>query len=194
MFQVGRFLCGLGIGSLVTVCPMYLSELSHPLTRGWIVGHHAIFLVFGYMFSGWIGYACYWATDKSPSFAWRFPLCFQVLAPLLLLIGSPWLPRSPRWLISKDKLEEAWGIVRALRASPDDPNDLVAKEEFYQTREQLRLDTAKLEATGMSVWTAVWKKKSYRKRMLIGFLMQWGSEFGGPLIIVRRFLPFRSPL
>jgi len=41
MFQVGRFISGLGIGILVTVCPMYLSEMSSPFVRGWLVGHHA---------------------------------------------------------------------------------------------------------------------------------------------------------
>ncbi|KAI1947545.1 hypothetical protein LOZ57_003274 [Ophidiomyces ophidiicola] len=157
--------------------------MSSPFVRGWLVGHHAIFLVFGYMLSGWIGYACYFATGSNPSFAWRFPLCLQILSPLLLLLGSPWLPRSPRWLISKGKYDEAWEILRRLRQSKDDPQDLVAKEEFYQSKEQVKLEAERLSATGYSVWVAVFKKKSYRKRMIIGFLTQWGAEFGGPLII-----------
>lgn len=185
MFQTGRFISGAAIGVLVTVCPMYLSEISSPYRRGWLVGHHPIFLVFGYMLSSWVGYGCYFATSKSPSFAWRFPLCLQVLSPILLLAGSYWLPRSPRWLISKGKMEEAMTVIKRLRQSSDDPQDLVAKEEFYQTKEQLRLEAEKLAKTGHSVWTAVWKNKSYRKRMAIGFLTQWGAEFGGPLIIVR---------
>ncbi|KAF2178723.1 sugar porter family MFS transporter [Zopfia rhizophila CBS 207.26] len=183
MFQAGRFIVGMGIGVLVTICPMYFSEMSSPFVRGWLVGHHAIFLVFGYMLAGWVGYGCYFATTVSESFAWRFPLCLQVLAPLILLIGSPSLPRSPRWLISKGKTEEAWDVLRRLRESADDPHDLVAKEEFYQTKEQLKLDATKLAATGYGVWTAVWRKASYRKRMIIGFLTQWGAEFAGPLII-----------
>ncbi|OCL07237.1 MFS sugar transporter [Glonium stellatum] len=183
MFQAGRFISGMGIGVLVTVCPMYLAEMSSPFVRGWLVGHHAIFLVFGYMLSAWVGYGCYFATKVNESFAWRFPLCLQVLSPLILLIGSPWLPRSPRWLLSKGRTEEAWTILQKLRESPDDPHNLVAKEEFFQTKEQLKLDAAKLAATGHGIWTAVWKKKSYRKRMIIGFLTQWGAEFAGPLII-----------
>ncbi|KMU84087.1 low-affinity L-arabinose transport system proton symport protein [Coccidioides immitis H538.4] len=183
MFQAGRFVSGTSIGILVTVCPMYFAEMSSPFVRGWLVGHHAIFLVFGYMLSGWVGYGCYFATGVNPSFAWRFPLCLQILSPLLLLIGSPWLPRSPRWLISKGKYDEAWEILRRLRQSKDDPQDLVAKEEFYQSKEQVKLEAEKLAATGSSLWMAVLKKKSYRKRMIIGFLTQWGAEFGGPLII-----------
>ena len=183
MFHVGRVISGLGIGILVTICPMYLSEMSSPNVRGWLVGHHAIFLVFGYMLSSWLGFACYFATATNESFAWRFPLCVQCLPPLVLCIGSPWLPRSPRWLLSKGMSEEAWDVIRKLRSSPDDPDDIIAKEEYYQIWEQLKLDNEKLAATGQSVWVAVWKKKSYRKRMIVGFLIQWGAEFAGPLVI-----------
>ena len=184
MFQAGRFICGLGIGILVTVCPMYLSEMASAFRCGWLVGHHAIFLVFGYMLAGWIGFACYYAETTIPAFGWRFPLAVQCLSPLILLIGSPWLPRSPRWLITKGKMDEAQKVLQQLRASPDDPNHEVAKEEFIQTKEQIRLESEKLSQYGGSPWLAVFKKASYRKRMVIGFLTQWGAEFGGPLIIV----------
>lgn len=50
-------------------------------------------------------------------------------------------------------------------------------------KEQIRLEAERLLAYG-NVWKAVVKKPSYRKRMAIGFLTQWGAEFGGPLIIV----------
>ncbi|KAI6080306.1 sugar porter family MFS transporter [Hypoxylon rubiginosum] len=181
MFQAGRFIMGLCIGIMVTVTPMYLSEISSPLSRGWLVGHHAIFLVFGYMLSAWIGYGVYFAPNRS--FGWRFPLAFQVVPPLVLLLGSPSLPFSPRWLMSKSRNDEAWAIIRRLRESPDDPDDVVAKEEFSQIQEQLKLDHQKLAPWGGNPWKAIFLKKSYRKRMIIGFLTQWGAEFGGPLII-----------
>src|ERR1700760_2777917 len=115
MFQAGRVISGLGIGILVTACPMYLSELAPPQKRGWLVGHHAIFLVFGYMLSSWLGYACYFATKVNSSFAWRFPLCMQCLPPLVLTVTALWIPRSPRWLLQKGRTEEAWNVIRLLR-------------------------------------------------------------------------------
>ena len=81
-------------------------------------------------------------------------------------------------------MDEAQKVLQQLRASPDDPNDEVAKEEFIQTKEQIRLESEKLAQWGGSPWLAIFKKASYRKRMIIGFLTQWGAEFGGPLIIV----------
>jgi MFS family permease len=184
MFQAGRILAGIGIGILVTVCPMYMGELAPPDKRGWLVGHHAIFLVFGYMLSGWLGYGCYFATSRMPEFAWRFPLCMQCLAPTVLLITSLWIPESPRWLLQKGRIEEAWMVVKNLRETTEDPNNLVAREEIYQIKEQIALDASKLKALGCGPLMAAIKKKSYRKRLAIGFLTQWGAEFAGPLIIV----------
>ncbi|GLI78201.1 hypothetical protein PoHVEF18_006508 [Penicillium ochrochloron] len=80
------------------------------------------------------------------------------------------------------KIDEAQHVLQRLRESPEDPDNLAAKEEFFQTKEQIRLEAEKMTEYG-SPWVAVIKKKSYRKRMIIGFLTQWGAEFGGPLII-----------
>lgn len=182
MFQAGRFIMGLCIGVMVAVTPMYLSEISNPFSRGWLVGHHAIFLVFGYMLSGWVSYGVYFAEDLT--FGWRFPLCLQTFPPLVLLLGSPWLPDSPRWLVSQGRNDDAWNVLRRLRRSSHDANDSVAKEELFQIREQIKLDRQKMSAWNGNLWKAVLLKKSYRKRMIIGFLTQWGAEFGGPLVIV----------
>ncbi|RMJ28803.1 sugar transporter [Aspergillus sp. HF37] len=154
MFQAGRFISGLGIGVLVTVCPMYFSEMSSAFHRGWLVGHHAIFLVFG------------------PA----------VLAASEIDSRISVASSLPAVLISKGKFDEARHILERLRESPDDPANLVANEELHQTKEQIRLEAEKLSSYG-NVWKAVVKRKSYRKRMIIGFLTQWGAEFGGPLII-----------
>ena len=93
------------------------------------------------------------------------------------------LPESARWLLSKDRVDEAWKVIQRIRADPDDPEDITAKEEFYQIREQIVLERKKRIELGRPLWQAVWTKKSYRKRMLIGFMTQWGAEFCGPLII-----------
>jgi len=85
--------------------------------------------------------------------------------------------------MTKGLKDEAWTVLKRLRQSTDDPDDLVAKEELYQIDKQLALDHEKLAPWGGNPWKAVLQKPSYRKRMIIGFLTQWGAEFGGPLII-----------
>jgi hypothetical protein len=99
---------------------------------------------------------------------WRLCLSLQIVAPLILLIGSPWLPESPRWLISKNKERRALEILQKLHTREDDPSGLAAKEEFYQISKQIELENA----TGVHGIWGMLKRASYRKRILAGLLVQ----------------------
>lgn len=55
------------------------------------------------------------------------------------MIGSPWLPESPRYLLSKNRDQEALEVLTKLHDTGD-PNHIAAKEEFYQIRKQLELE------------------------------------------------------
>ncbi|KAK8050226.1 mfs sugar transporter [Apiospora phragmitis] len=83
----------------------------------------------------------------------------------------------------QEPARRGWTELQRLRQYPDDPGDAVAREELRQIQDQIALDRQKLMAWGGNPWRAVLLKRSYRKRMVIGFLTQWGAEFGGPLII-----------
>lgn len=82
---------------------MYQAEVSTPESRGFMVSMHGIMFAMGYTLSAWIGFGCYFvsASGSDSSFAWRFPLAFQMVPAILLLGCSPWLPFSPRWLVRR---------------------------------------------------------------------------------------------
>ncbi|KAH9210732.1 general substrate transporter [Leptodontidium sp. 2 PMI_412] len=153
MFYAGRLIAGMAIGMLVSCTPLYLSELSAPASRGRQVGVQATFLVLGYFMASWVGYGCYFATPVNPSFAWRFPVCFQTLPPLLLLLGSPWA-------------EEAWTILQRIHA-----HSHFAKEEFHQMTQQVKLEEERTRELGTTVLKSVFTKASYRKRMIMGGIL-----------------------
>ena len=95
MFIVSRFIMGFGIGILVTLVPLYQSEVSPPESRGLMVGLHGVLIGFSYSLTGFITYGCYFAPYGQ--FQWRFPLSVQLIPVIILLIGSFFLPESPRW-------------------------------------------------------------------------------------------------
>jgi MFS family permease len=49
MFLVGRFVSGLGVGLIVTLVPIYQSEISPAESRGKVVGSHGTLIVSGYV-------------------------------------------------------------------------------------------------------------------------------------------------
>jgi hypothetical protein len=62
--------------------------------------------------AAWTGYGCYFSPN--PAFQWRFELSAQAIAPLLLSLGTPWIPESPRWLAERGRESEALAILEKL--------------------------------------------------------------------------------
>ncbi|EER25141.1 hypothetical protein D8B26_007751 [Coccidioides posadasii str. Silveira] len=182
MFLVARFIAGFGIGILVTGIPMYQAEASAPSSRGFMVSMHGIMFAVGYSLASWIGFGCYFmsAAGNMSSFAWRFPLAFQAAPAILLIIGSPWLPYSPRWLLEKGRSEEAREVLIRLHRTADDPQNIEAEKEFFQMKKQLELDREIKQNTGK--WDIL-KTGPNRRRALVGFALMFGNQFTGVLII-----------
>jgi len=83
----GRFITGMGVGSLSMIVPMYNAECAPPEVRGALVGLQQLAITTGIMFSFWIDYGTNYigGTGSTQTEAsWLVPLCLQ-LAPALLL-------------------------------------------------------------------------------------------------------------
>ena len=141
MFTAGRIINGLGIGALVTAIPMYQAEVSTPESRGFMVSMHGVMFAMGYSLSAWIGFGVSFisTSGSNSSFPWRFPIAFQMVPALLLLLGSPWLPFSPRWLMMHDRHDEAHEVLKRLHRTKGDPHNTMARKEYYQMRKQGKL-------------------------------------------------------
>ncbi|KAK3110266.1 hypothetical protein LTR53_015619 [Teratosphaeriaceae sp. CCFEE 6253] len=182
MFLFSRFFAGIGIGMLVTCIPMYQAEVSTPDSRGFMVSMHGIMFAVGYGLSAWIGYGVYFisASGSASTFPWRFPLAFQATPALIMLAGSPWLPYSPRWLMQKDRFDEAEAVLKRLHDTKEDQHHEMAIKEFYQMRKQLEQDR-RIKATTSRF--EVFMTATNRKRCLIVAAMMWFNMFTGVLII-----------
>lgn len=182
MFIFSRLFAGFGIGILVTCIPMYQAEVSTPETRGFMVSMHGIMFAVGYGLSSWLGFGMYFisASGSKSSFPWRFPLAFQAVPALLLLVGSYWLPYSPRWLLQKGRFDEAERSLKQLHSRKDDEHHEQAVREYYQMKKQLEHDRAiKAKISRFEVL----KTASNRKRAAIAAAMMWFNMFTGVLII-----------
>lgn len=156
---------------------MYQSEVSTPETRGTLTSLHGVMFAVGYSLAAWIGFGCYFSSPTS-SFGWRFPMSFQCVPALVLLLGSQQLPFSPRWLLQQDRHEEALATLMRLHVSKEDPDCHEAKREFYQMRKQLELDRS---ITAEVSSFEIFRTPSNRKRALFAFGMMFGNMFTGIL-------------
>ncbi|KAH7156016.1 hypothetical protein EDB81DRAFT_756532 [Dactylonectria macrodidyma] len=98
MLIAGRIVGGFAVGMMNMTIPIYNSEIAPPGKRGMIAGLHAQFVDFGLAAANWVGFGCSYASGQ---FQWRFPLAFQCLPAIVVLIGIYILPYSPRWLLEK---------------------------------------------------------------------------------------------
>jgi hypothetical protein len=144
--------------------------------RGGLVDIHAVCLLFGYTVQGWVGFGFYFWDGGSKT--WRPPLALQCAWPMLLLAGLYWIPESPRWLVMKDRHEEAKEILKKLHSSPGDPDDTFASTEYYQINKQIAIDR-----TLGSSWMHMIRKPSYRKRCLLALGTTGIVQCSGVLVI-----------
>ncbi|ETS73958.1 hypothetical protein PFICI_13824 [Pestalotiopsis fici W106-1] len=167
MLIVGRFIGGVAVGMLTSTIPLYASELSMPQWRGALSGLLQWFLSWGFLFAQWIGYGCEFSDSD---FSWRFALGFQCIPAIILICGVWFLQESPRWLMEKDRHEEAKGVLNKLR---NGQNNSRIELEFIEIRDVIAADREIAQVSTMSILT----KPSWRRRLLLGC----GVQAFGPL-------------
>ncbi|KAI0580622.1 Sugar transporter [Pyrenophora tritici-repentis] len=103
-FMGGRFVLGFGVAITSTAGPAYVSEMAHPSYRGVCTG---IFNTFWYVGGIPGSFVPYGTSNIAGSQSWRIPIFLQMIFAGIVLVCSPFLPETPRWLIANDRHEEA---------------------------------------------------------------------------------------
>jgi MFS family permease len=88
-------------------------------------------IVFGVMISYWLDLA--FSFLEPSSIAWRFPIAFQIILAIFILVTIPGLPESPRWLVLKGREDDALEVLAALSDLP--PDDKRVQGEFLAVKD-----------------------------------------------------------
>ena len=158
-FAIFRFLGGLGVGASTIAAPAYVSEISPANKRGRLVSLYQFNIVLGIL----IAFLSNYLLRNTGAQPWRWMIGIEALPALLYILFVIFIPRSPRWLISKRRIEEAEKVLSMINPHIDSRKEL---------REILELDAK--EQTGENIFL-----KKYRFPLILAFLIAFFNQLSG---------------
>lgn len=160
VLMVGRMIVGLGVGCGEAIDPMYIAEISPASCRGqlvsWAEAGVAVGVVLGFC-SSLIFYG------REVDGQWRYMLFLGTVMPLIMLVLVRCvIPESPRWLLCRNRDEEAKIILAKTHPRGTDVDAVVER-----IKESLEIERAASTAVG---WRAILLRPSpaIRRMLLVG--------------------------
>ncbi|GKZ39285.1 hypothetical protein AbraIFM66950_012229 [Aspergillus brasiliensis] len=118
------------VGMELAVVPVYQAEIVPAPVRGFAVGTYQLSVTVG----GLIIHVICRATSTLPGNAsWRIPLGLYYIIPSVVLCLIWWIPESPRWLLTKDRPDEAAAAMKRLRSGRFSDEEIAAELSDLQT-------------------------------------------------------------
>ncbi|KAJ6027815.1 Major facilitator superfamily domain general substrate transporter [Penicillium canescens] len=125
---IGRIVLGLGNGINTATAPIWQTETAQAKWRGKLVILDLGLNVGGYCIVNWVNYGL---SFHDGAIAWRLPISLQLIFIAVLLVTVPWLPESPRWLMTQAREEEAMEVLACVEAMPiEDPLIITQRDEI----------------------------------------------------------------
>ncbi|KAH8553034.1 general substrate transporter [Umbelopsis sp. PMI_123] len=132
-YTVGRILCYMATGFTISVVPAYQSETAPAELRGAIGATLQLWIGVGQV----IGAVVTNATATMPGReAWLLPTGIQFILPAILVFGFPFVPESPRWLLAKDRRDDAVAALLRLRVKGTSVEDVEYELDLIAQGEQ----------------------------------------------------------
>ncbi|KAK3291086.1 sugar transporter-like protein [Chaetomium fimeti] len=135
MYMGGRFVLGFGNSLAQMASPLLLTEICHPQHRGPVTAIYNCLWNAGALLVSCIA----WGTaNVKTAWSWRSITLIQVVPSLIQLAGIWWIPESPRYLVNKERHQEALHILTKWHAGGD-PHNATVQFEFREIRETIRI-------------------------------------------------------
>ncbi|MCK4359873.1 MAG: sugar porter family MFS transporter [Candidatus Cloacimonetes bacterium] len=112
-----RVFLGLGVGLASFTAPLYLSEMAPKEVRGALISMYQLLITIGIVlaFLSDTYFGTYAKIHGIVGGHWRLMLGIPIIPAGLMYIAVYFLPNSPRWLMLKNRKEEAKQVLNKLR-------------------------------------------------------------------------------
>ncbi|KAL7276952.1 high affinity glucose transporter [Rhizina undulata] len=178
MLVAGRIIAGLCVGITSSLVPVYQSEIAPKEIRGRVVSLQQWAITWGILIQYFIQYGASFygggpnAINQPPP-AFRIPWGIQAIPAAILIVGLFWFPKSPRWLASKDRWNEALKVLADVHGGGDINNPKVLAE-YQEIEEVIRFEREE----AISSYAELAKPKIL-KRVILGMSIQMWSQLCG---------------
>jgi SP family arabinose:H+ symporter-like MFS transporter len=134
-FIIFRFAGGLAVGTASMLSPMYISEISPSSHRGQLVSLNQLAIVVGILVAFFSNYLLSDTGENN----WRWMLAVMGLPSLLFLFALVFVPESPRWLVQKEKNDEAFDVLQKINGKEIAHAELASIQETITTETKATL-------------------------------------------------------
>ncbi|KAF2649201.1 hexose transporter-like protein [Lophiostoma macrostomum CBS 122681] len=175
MYVVARLFLGFGIPFCIIAGSSLMGELAYPKERAIMTSlFNALYFV-GALVAAGISFA---TQSIKSDWAWRIPSLLQAGPSMFQICLIFLIPESPRYLISKDRAEEAYQILVHYHAEGDPDSDFV-KAEMAQIETTIKIE---IEHSKRSWWEMV-SSPGMRRRVIIGSFLGLFTQWSGNTLI-----------
>ncbi len=158
-FAIFRFLGGLGVGASTIAAPAFVSEIAPADQRGKLVSLYQFNIVLGIL----IAFLSNYLLRNTGAEPWRWMVGVEAVPAFIYVIFVLFIPRSPRWLVSKGRLEEAEKVLAMINPGID------VKAKVQEIK-----DLNEKEISGENIFL-----KKYRFPLILAFLIAFFNQLSG---------------
>ncbi|CAN9319064.1 unnamed protein product [Alternaria alternata] len=181
MFIFSRIFLGHGIVYAIISGAALLGELGHPKERQFLGSLFNAFFGVGSV----LGAGIVVRTLLIPSdWSWRLPSILQAVPSVIQVVFAFTVPESPRWLVSKDRSEEALEILIKYHAEGDASAEL-PHLEIAEIRKALELENESRQRG----WAELFQSKGMRHRALVAAGLGVFVQYSGNNLISQYLVP-----
>jgi sugar porter (SP) family MFS transporter len=169
VFAVFRFIGGIGVGASTIAAPTYISEIAPAKDRGKLVAFYQFNIVLGILVAFLSNYLLKDIGENS----WRWMMGVEAFPSVIYIALVLFIPKSPRWLLSKFKNEEARKVLQLMEQEAD----------YEKMKVEIELDNDNSAIANDTIFL-----KKYRTPLVLAFLMAFFNQLSG----INAFLYYSS--
>ncbi|KAJ4421945.1 hypothetical protein N0V82_003442 [Gnomoniopsis sp. IMI 355080] len=180
MYIIARMILGFGIPTCIVSGSSLIGELAYPKERPVLTSLFNVSYFIGQITAAAI---CFGTNSLTNDWAWRIPSLLQLCPSVLQMSFVFFLPESPRWLISHDRLEEAHKVLTTYHAEGNPDSEFV-QAELAQIHATLTIEReTQTHQRATTSWVTLFASPGMRRRLLITVMLGLFTQWSGNTLI-----------